>query len=202
MSADDFFNEGAPSAISTIQEMGDVPGTTLAGEIVEIGEAVQQKDLKTGLPATWDDGNPKMMLPITIATTVKTDADDDGHRTFWVSGNLKKAIGAAIRHAGARLQVGGHLSVTFTGYGEAKKGFNPPRMWSATYTPPAPGASFFGEQAQPAAAAPWSPPATAPAPGPVAAPVAAPAAAPDQAAMLDALPPDARAAVMALLSAK
>jgi len=119
MSADDFFNEGAPSAIATIKALGDKPGTTIGGPIVEIGEQVQQKDVKTGAPAVWPDGNPKMMLPVTVATELRDPSisDDDGHRTFWVSGNLKKAIGAALRQAGAKLAVGGVLQVTFTGYG-------------------------------------------------------------------------------------
>jgi hypothetical protein len=173
MSADDFFNEGAPSAIATIKALGDRPGTTIGGPIVEIGEQVQQKDVNTGAPAVWPDGNPKMMLPVTVATELRDPSinDDDGHRTFWVSGNLKKTIGSALRQAGAKLAVGGVLQVTFTGYGEAKKGFNPPREWTATYVPPAPGAGFF-EAAQAAPAQP--------APQPVAQPVAQPAAAAPQ----------------------
>ena len=169
MSADDFFNEGAPSAIATIKALGDSPGTTISGPIVEIGEQVQQKDVTTGAPAFWPDGNPKMMLPVTVATELRDPSisDDDGHRTFWVSGNLKKAIGSALRQAGAKLAVGGTLQVTFTGYGEAKsKGYNAPREWTAVYTPPAPGATFFEE---PAAAT------SVGAPAPVAAPQAAPA---------------------------
>ena len=176
MSADDFFNEGAPSAIATIKALGDKPGTTIAGPIVEIGEQVQQKDVTTGAPAFWPDGNPKMMLPVTVATELRDPSisDDDGHRTFWVSGNLKKAIGSALRQAGAKLAVGGVLQVTFTGYGEAKsKGYNAPREWVAVYTPPAPGAGFFEE---PAASIGAPAPVAAPNPGP--APAVAPAVPP------------------------
>ena len=190
MSADSFFNEGAPSAIATIKALGDRPGTTLSGPIVEIGDEVQQKDVNTGAPAFWPDGNPKTMLPITIATDIRDPniADDDGHRTLWVSGNLKKAIGAAIRQSGAKLALGGTLAVTFTGFGEAKSAaFSPPRMWTATYTPPAPGQGFFE---QPAAAPVQAPPqqqwpqqqapAPAPAPQPVAPTPAQPAMTPEQ----------------------
>ena len=175
MSAHDFFNEGAPSAIGTIKALGDKPGTTIGGPIVEIGEQVQQKDVNTGAPAVWPDGNPKMMLPVTVATELRDPSitDDDGHRTFWVSGNLKKAIGAALRQAGAKLAVGGVLQVTFTGYGEAKnKGYNAPRVWTAVYTPPAPGAGFFEE---PVAAASVGTPAPVAAPTPGPAPAVAPA---------------------------
>src|SRR5574343_994515 len=165
MSADDFFNEGAPSAIATIKALGDSPGTTIGGPIVEIGEPVQQKDVTTGALAVWPDGNPKMMLPVTVATELRDPSisDDDGHRTFWVSGNLKKAIGAALRQAGAKLAVGGVLQVTFTGYGEAKtRGYNAPREWTVVYTPPAHGAGFFEEPA--ASVGTPAAPQTAPAP--------------------------------------
>ena len=168
-SADDFFSEGAPSAIGTIKALGDKPGTTIGGPIVEIGDQVQQKDVTDGSPAFWPDGNPKMMLPVTVATELRDPSipDDDGHRTFWVSGNLKKAIGSALRQAGARLAVGGVLQVTFTGYGEAKnKGYNAPREWTVVYTPPVPGAGFFEEPTAattPAPAAPAPQPAAVPA---------------------------------------
>lgn len=171
--ADDFFNEGAPSAIATIKRLGDKPGTTIGGTIVDIGNQVQQKD-DEGNPASWPDGNPKMLLPVTVATELRDPEipDDDGHRTFWVSGNLKKAIGSALRAAKAKLAVGGVLQVTFTGFGEAKnKMYSAPRLWTAVYAPPAPAAGFFEEPAQPVAAAHVGPP-----PAPVAQP--APAATP------------------------
>lgn len=171
MSADDFFNDGAPSAT---KEFGDTPGTVVGGPITEIGNETQQRDIKDGQPSFWPDGNPKMMLPITVQTELRDPSDptDDGQRTFWVAGNLKKAIGLALRQAGAKLAVGGVLTVTFTGYGEAKQaGFNKPRLFTATYVPPAPGAGFF-EAAQAAPAQP--------APQPVAQPVAQPAAAAPQ----------------------
>ena len=188
MSADSLLNEGAPSAIATIKALGDRPGTTLSGPIVEIGEEVQQKDVNTGAPAFWPDGNPKTMLPITIATEIRDPniVDDDGHRTLWVSGNMKKAIGAAIRQAGAKLALGGILSVTFTGFGEAKSAaFSPPRMWTATYTPPAPGQGFFEQPQAAPAPAPvqqWQQPQAAPAPvpAPAAPQQAAPQMSPEQ----------------------
>lgn len=188
MSADDFFNEGAPSAIGTIKAGGDRPGTPIGGPIVEIGDPVQQRDVTSGEPAFWPDGNPKMMLPITVQTDLRDPSisDDDGRRTFWVSGNLKKAIGQALRAANAKLAVGGVLHVTFTGFGEAKqRGHNAPRQWTATYTPPAPGQGFF-EQPQQAAAAPapapqqWQQPQAAPTPAPAPQQQAAPQMSPEQ----------------------
>lgn len=169
MSADDFFNDGAPSAT---KEFGDTPGTIVGGPITEIGSETQQRDIKDGQPSFWPDGNPKMMLPITVQTDLRDthDPTDDGKRTFWVAGNLKKAIGLALRQAGAKLALGGVLTVTFTGYGEAKQaGFNKPRLFTATYVPPAPGAAFFEAPAQATPAAPVAPQVAAPAPVPAAA---------------------------------
>jgi len=133
--ADDFFNEGAPSAIATVKKLGDKPGTTIGGTIVDIGNQVQQKD-DEGNPASWPVGNPKMLLPVTVATELRDPEipDDDGHRTFWVSGNLKKAIGSALRAAKAKLAVGGVLQVTFTGFGDgASGGLTNTGAWPAGY---------------------------------------------------------------------
>ncbi len=53
--------------------------------------------------------------------------------------------------------------MTFTGFGEAKnKMYSAPRLWTAVYAPPAPGAGFFEEPAQPVAAAHVGPPPAAP----------------------------------------
>lgn len=143
--ADDFFRGGTPSA------KFPTPGTTVAGRIVSIGEQRQAKDFATGTPRHWDNGDPVMQLPIEVATDQRDPdvPDDDGTRTLWVQQGtlMQKAIGAALRAAGAKLAVGGHLSVTYTGDGTAKqKGFNPPKLYEATYEPPAPGGSFFDAQ--------------------------------------------------------
>lgn len=157
--ADAFFGDSSKSAkFATV-------GDTVTGPIVNIGEPRQQTEFRTdgqpGAPLFWPDGTPRMQLPVTLQTDQRDPADsfDDGKRTLYIKGELKKAIGAALKTSGARLAVGGVLSVTFSGE-EPTKGY-PKKLYTATYQPPAPGGSFFDEQ--PAAA--QAPPA-APAPAP------------------------------------
>lgn len=150
MTADDFFAGGTPSA------KFDSVGTTVAGTITRVGEPMQQKDFTTGAPKTWDDGRPMMQLPVDVQTDLRDPeiSHDDGTRTLYIRGELQKAVRTAVRQAGAiGLRVGGRLSVTYTGDGQAKqRGMNPPKLFSATYTPPAAAKAdaFLGDQ-QPAA---------------------------------------------------
>ena len=142
--ADSFFGDSAKSArFETI-------GETVGGPITNIGEARQQTEFGTGKPLTWDDGSPRMQLPITVQTNLRdpSDPNDDGKRTFYVKGEMKKAIGNALRVAGAKMAVGGVLALTYVG-DEPTKGF-PKKLYSATYQPPAPGEGFFDAPAQPA----------------------------------------------------
>ena len=150
--ADDFFGDSSKSA------RFDTIGQTISGTITHIGEQRQQTEFRTdgqpGAPLFWPDGSPRLQLPVTIQTDLRDPSDsfDDGKRTLYVKGEMKKAIGAALRTAGAKMAVGGTLSVTFSG-GEPTKGF-PKKLYTATYTPPAPGAGFFEDKpAQPVAAA-------------------------------------------------
>ena len=172
--ADAFFGGSAKSAkFETI-------GETVGGPITHIGSEQQQTEFGSGKPLFWDNGEPRTQLPITVQTNLRdaSDATDDGQRTFYVKGEMKKAIGAALRAAGAKMAIGGTITITYTG-DEPTKGF-PKKLYSATYTPPVPGAGFFEEQPQqapqPVAQAPVA------APQPVAqAPVAAPQPAAQQA---------------------
>lgn len=147
--ADDFFAGGTASA------KFDNPGTTVAGPITRVGEPMQQRDFTTGAPKFWDDGKPMMQLPIDVQTSMRDPeiVNDDGVRTLYVRGEMQKAIRQAVRQVGAPgLRVGGQLSVTYTGNGTAKqRGMNPPKLYSATYTPPtsASGDEFLGAQGIP-----------------------------------------------------
>lgn len=161
-SADDFFAGGTPSA------KFDTPGVTIAGPVTRVGEPMQQKDFKSGAPKFWDDGKPMLQLPVDVKTDARDPevVNDDGTRTLYIKGNLQKAIRTAVRQAGATgLRVGGTLSVTYTGDGQAERGMNPPKLYSATYTPPAAAGadSFLGTNgnghaaAQPAPQQPATP---------------------------------------------
>ncbi|QFG08456.1 hypothetical protein SEA_GUANICA15_70 [Mycobacterium phage Guanica15] len=125
-------------------------GDTVGGPIAVEPEQRQQTDYKTGEGLTWKDGSPRMQLVVTVQTDLRDPEveDDDGKRRLFVKGEMRKAVQKAVIAAGARgLDVGGELYVTYTGDGEKKGNLDPPKLYSATYTKPAPGAA-------PAAAAP------------------------------------------------
>jgi len=128
---------GVPSAKFT------VPGDYVSGVITAEPEAVQQRDYVTGEPLTWEDGTPRMQIKV-ILDTGEIDPmieDDDGCRAVYLKRNLLNAVRAAVRKAGAGkagLKPGGHLTITYTANGElVKRGFNPPKLYSAVYEPPA-----------------------------------------------------------------
>lgn len=135
-SADDFLmGGGVPSAkFPTI-------GTTVSGRITERPTVEQQRDYTTGDLKFWDDGKPQMQLVVTLATSERDPEvqDDDGTRRIYIKGQMKNAVAQAVRTAGARgLEVGGVLSVTYSGDGERKNvKFNAPKNFTATYTPAA-----------------------------------------------------------------
>lgn len=170
--ADTFFGGGSKSA------KFDQVGQTVGGPITHIGEPRQQTDFKTGDPLTWRDGSPRLQLPVTVQTTLRDPADptDDGKRTFYIKGETKKAIEQALRAAGTGMQVGGVLTVTFSGQEPTDQG-SPKKLYTATYQPPSPAAGFFhpehGAGASPTVAQPVQTQAQqlaqpAPAPQPVA----------------------------------
>lgn len=175
-------------------------GTTVSGQICAQPEVMQQSDLDTGKPLFWDDGRPRMQLVVTVQTTMRDPEipDDDGKRKFYIRAKLQDAVRQAVRSSGARgLDLGGTLAITYVADGEQKKrGYNPPKIYSATYQAPAQAAANeFLNGGQPAQAAPqqyvapqqqapaaqFVPPNQGPAPQwsqPAAQPPAAPQAAP------------------------
>lgn len=141
-SADDFFAGGTPSA------KFDTIGKTIAGAIVRVGDPVQQRDFTTGEPKSWPDGRPMMQLPVDVQTDERDPQtpDDNGVRAIYIRGNMQKAVRDALRKTKAPgLRVGGHLSVSYIGDDTPKqRGMNGAKLYSASYTPPAPaGADEF-----------------------------------------------------------
>jgi hypothetical protein len=127
-------------------------GDTITGTITKPPFEKQQTVFGTDKPATYDNGDPKMQILVALSTPLREDANDDGDRTLYVaSKKMKDAIADAMRNAGASdIEVGGTLSVTFTGFDPASKNpQNPAKLYAATYTKPS---SAFGQQpvAQPA----------------------------------------------------
>ncbi len=126
------------------------PGTVVKGIITDTRVA-EQTDIGTGAVKRFDNGDPMMQMLITLQTTDKDDAEDDGLRTLYAKGG-KGGMLDAIRNAARAtkgLQVGGTLAVKYTGDGEAKqRGFNPPKLYQAQYTAPAIEVPSFANEAE------------------------------------------------------
>lgn len=113
-------------------------GTVVAGQIIREPEAREQTDFQTGATLRWDNGDPKMQIVVQLATNQRETGDDDGVRALYIKGGMLNAVRDAVRKSGAKgLEVGGTLAITYSGDGEAsKRGFNPPKLYAATYTAP------------------------------------------------------------------
>jgi hypothetical protein len=124
-------------------------GNRVRGVIVEM-KTRQQTDMQTGEPAFWSNGDPKMMLHVTLQTELQDSDDDEGMRSVYLrGGNFTPAKGKgtsslvavkdAVRKSGSGqgIQVGGTLTLEFTGEARAaNKGFNPAKLYTADYAPP------------------------------------------------------------------
>jgi hypothetical protein len=125
----------------------DNVGDTVTAVIVAM-EKRQQTDMQTGKPAFWDDGNPKLMLMVTLQTDLSDGEDDDGMRSVYLRGGNHVAVSGkgtssqlavkdAVRRSGGKIESGGTLSLQFSGIGkQANKGFNPPKLYVASYKSP------------------------------------------------------------------
>ena len=200
MSAFDFF---APRASHSWKFAN--PGDTHTGTITEVSDARQASEFGSNEPAYWDreKTRPKMQVAVTLDNAERDpqDANDTGKRTLWVvedgrSGSILSAIRQAVHQAGAgTIDIGGQLTVTFSGFApNSKNPANPRKIYSASYVPPAPAGGMFTNQAPapaaPVPAAPAPAPAAPAAPAPVAQPVPAP---------VPAVPDAIRQAVTALI---
>lgn len=174
-SADDFLmgGGGAPSA------KFPAFGTVVGGRITERPTVEQQRDIKSGEKKFWGDGNPMMQLVVTVQTDQRDPEvdEDDGRRRLFVKSHMKQAIADAVRAAGAKgLEVGGILTVTYTGDGAVtQRGFNAPKLYTAQYVAaavtalntPDPGMVQPAQPQYQAPAAPVAPQYAAPASSPV-----------------------------------
>jgi hypothetical protein len=77
---------------------GDVAGQFVDGTITRIRQ-VQDKDFNTEEPAVWSDGSPKMVVILTLQTTLEDDDEDDGRRDVWLRGNQHTAFRDALQDA-------------------------------------------------------------------------------------------------------
>lgn len=124
-------------------------GDEVSGVITDM-KKTQQTDMQTGEPVFWNNGDPKMMLRITLQTDLQDSEDDEGLRSVYLRGGNPVAVKGkgssslvavkdAVRKSGATdgIQIGGWLKLGHTGLGQsANKGFNPPKLYSAEYRVP------------------------------------------------------------------
>jgi hypothetical protein len=139
-------------------------GTEHTLTVTDEPELRQQTDFDSGAPLFWDDKEtqPRMQLVITgeVDQAAREGVDDDGLRRLYVKGELQKAMGQALREAGAKsIEVGGKVWVKYTGDGTATGRKNPPKLYKAAYKAPeakaAAQASFLGSSDGPGDAPPF-----------------------------------------------
>ncbi len=126
-------------------------GTTYEGRILEL-RMVQQRDFVSKQPKFWpNDGSPMMQAAITIQTDARDDEQDDGKRVIYAKAQMRDAIRDAVTESGydtTQSWVGGVLKVRYEKDGVSEQGLNPPKLYRAKFTPPAPGSADFDDLAE------------------------------------------------------
>ena len=123
----------------------DTVGATVTGTVIDM-EELQQTDLSTGEPRTFTNGQPMMMYRISLQTDITDTDTDDGIRSIYLKGSRNPesqsslaAVLYAVKKATGTTQIeqGGTLTLTYIGDGKSKtRGFNPPKLYTATYERP------------------------------------------------------------------
>lgn len=115
----------------------DAVGVMIKGVVLS-AEVRDQTDFQSGAVLTWQNGDPRKQLVITLETE-DTDAEiegDDGARRIYAKGQMLNAIRAAVRAHGG-IEEGGELAVKFIREEPSKtKGFNPTKVYQAWYKAP------------------------------------------------------------------
>ncbi len=127
-SVEQFLSSGAKSAkFPTV-------GSKVSGSVVG-SELQQQTEFETGLPKTFNDGNPMLQLVVTIQTADREDSTDDGCRRIFAKGHMLAALKAAVKASGSSGLLNGQgITVTYVSDGEARKGLAAPKQYDVTLT--------------------------------------------------------------------
>jgi hypothetical protein len=95
---------------------------------VVIGVRKQVDTKPDGTVKTWDSGEPMHVFIFDL------DIDGETH-SLWVRGNMVTAVREAANAAGVKTLVGQQLTIQHYALGEAKKGFNAPKLFRAKVEP-------------------------------------------------------------------
>lgn len=99
-----------------------------------------------GEPKVTKDGRP-VMEQLIEGLDYNAESEDEAQAILLISKYAQRAaIGRALEAAKAdNLEVGGVLTLTWTGYGQGKPGLNPPKSFEAEYTAPEPSGEEWGD---------------------------------------------------------
>lgn len=129
------------SALDLLEGGGKTAKFATIGDIVKgtvvSASSKQQTEFGTGKPLTWDNGDPKMELVVTLATDERDpdDATDDGTRVLYAKGAMLAAIRAARQ--GKTFEAGGTLAVKYVSdKPSSTPGYNPAKQFVAEYQAP------------------------------------------------------------------
>ena len=114
-------------------------GDRVWGEIIN-SSRMQQRDFDSGDLLTWDDGNPRMQIVISLQTDEREDDEDDGVRKVYIKepSQLLAAMRQAVTKAGAKgIANGGKFLVQYVSDGEPKrKGMSGQKQYFVKYEAP------------------------------------------------------------------
>lgn len=107
-------------------------GQSYSGVVVFPPESRQAREYNSDKLKVWPDGSPVMQTKVVLRQ------DDDTEVAVYAQGRMANAITDAIVKAGAPdIEVGGRLTVTFTGTDpESKNPANPAKVYTAEYIAP------------------------------------------------------------------
>ena len=151
---DEEFENPNPPATHAKTDLGNVDEALAAGipgakfeaigaickGVILSAEMAQQRDMATGKPKFWPDGNPCTQILIMLATEERSPdiEDDNGHRRLYVKkpSAMLAAIAKALDKTKLSQAIGGTLAVKYTGDGEpTQRGFNAPKLFAVRFTP-------------------------------------------------------------------
>jgi hypothetical protein len=122
-------------------------GDAYTGEVLSPPREMQQRDLESGDPKFYKDGNPMMQTVVEIQTVQRDPEDDadDGVRAVYFKGQRLAALRAAVRAAGIKTRqgmVGATLTITCTKQEKPeRKGLNGKKIYDVSIKAGAPVAS-------------------------------------------------------------